>query len=459
MSRSVAPYYPDDPHSAERVDRRGCAEAREAAMSAPDEQEVQGKRKGISRRAALGQLAAITAGVVLGRAAAQGADSLPDGLFDPMHVQGRPFSEYGVRSQFETAARVGSIGGTAGATWTPLADLYGIVTPSAFHYERHHAGVPTMDPADYRLLIHGMVERTKMYTLDDLKRFPSRSVVKFVECSGNGSRGYRGTDPGTTAQRLDGLLSTSEWTGVPLSTLLRDVGVDPRGKWLVAESFDAAAMTRSIPLEKAWDDILVAYGQNGEAIRPEQGYPVRLLIPGWEGNSQIKWLRRIEISDAPFMTKEETSKYTDVYPDGTARQFTFTMDAKSLITFPSGGQALNGPGFYEITGFAWSGRGKIDRVEISTDGARTWHLANLQDPVLSQAQTRFRYPWHWDGGEAVIMSRAMDETGYVQPWAHEVYADRGEFTSYHYNNVRAWHIDTAGAVTFVPPRELGELVA
>lgn len=396
-------------------------------------------------------MALMTGGLVAGHAAAQ--DWSP-ALFEPMQAPGDGMSEYGVRSEYETVARV--VAGSdprVGISWTPLADLHGIITPSALHYERHHAGVPSMDPADYRLVVHGMVDTPRAFTLDDLMRFPSTSTIKFLECSGNGGGGYRSTDPGLTAQRMDGLLSTSEWTGVLLSTLLREVGVDPRGKWLVAESFDAAAMTRSIPLDKAMADVLVAYGQNGEAIRPEQGYPVRLMIPGWEGNAQIKWLRRIEVSDAPFMTKEETAKYTDIMPDGTARQFTFVMDAKSLITFPSGGHQLDGPGFYEITGFAWTGRGAISKVEVSTDGGASWHPAHLQQPVLRQAQTRFRFPWHWGGEEAVLMSRAVDDTGYVQPTAEEFHRVRGSsysYNFYHYNNIRSWRIDANGAVTFVP---------
>ena len=411
---------------------------------------------GLTRRAALGRIAMIAGGVVAGKAAAQ---HWPADIFEPMHTLGAPMSDYGARSDYEghVLRTVAGQDPRAGISRTPLADLHGVITPSSLHFERHHAGVPSMDPADYRLLVHGMVDRAKVFTLDDLKRYPSRSIIRFIECSGNGGTGYRSTDPNVTAQGMDGLLSTSEWTGVPLSTLLQEVGVDPRAKWLVAESFDAAAMTRSIPLEKAWQDILVAYGQNGEAIRPEQGYPVRLMIPGWEGNAQVKWLRRIEIADEPFMTREETSKYTDLMPDGTARMFTFEMDAKSLITFPSGGQQLQGPGFYEITGFAWSGHGKISQVEISTDGGETWQPAHLQQPVLRQAQTRFRYPWNWNGDEAVLMSRAIDETGYVQPTSEEFYAVRGHsynYNFYHYNNIRSWHIDADGAVTFVPPPHL-----
>jgi sulfane dehydrogenase subunit SoxC len=370
-----------------------------------------------------------------------------------MHIPGRPLSAYGSRSAFEDAKRlVRGIRGNPlnGVSTTPLAALHGILTPSSLHFERHHAGIPDMDPADYRLLVHGRVGKPLLFTLDDLRRLPSVSVVRFIECSGNGVEGYRGKDPALTAQAIDGLVSTSEWTGVLLSTLLREAGLGQGAEWIVAEGFDSAAMTRSIPLGKALDDVLVAYGQNGEALRPEQGYPVRLLVPGWEGNINVKWLRRVEVTDAPAMSREETSKYTDPMPDGTARIFTWPMEAKSIITFPSGGQKLSKPGFYEVTGLAWSGRGRVARVEVTTDGGRAWHLASLQEPVLERAQTRFRYPWHWKGEEAVLMSRAADETGYLQPTREELYAVRGEWTYYHFNNVRAWFVGREGAVTFFP---------
>ena len=409
-----------------------------------------GDESGLTRRAALGRMAAFAGALALDPL---GAAKLPSELFSPMHEEGQPLSGYSGRSPFEKAARV--VQGIRdnpinGISLAPLADLHGIITPSALHFERHHAGVPTLRPASYRLLLHGLVKRPLLFTLDDLERYPSVSAVRFIECSGNGVDGYRGTDPSLTAQLIDGLVSTSEWTGVLLSTLLREAGVDPRARWVVAEGFDAAAMTRSIPMEKVLEDVLVAYGQNGEALRPSQGYPVRLVVPGWEGNINIKWLRRLEVTDTPAMGREETAKYTDPLPDGTARQFTWPMDAKSIITFPSGGQRIKAPGFVEVTGLAWSGRGKVTRVEVSTDSGRAWHLASLQEPIIFRAQTRFRYAWHWRGEEAILMSRATDETGYMQPTREELYAVRGKWTVYHYNNIRAWRVDRAGAVTFFP---------
>jgi sulfane dehydrogenase subunit SoxC len=253
-----------------------------------------------------------------------------------------------------------------------------------------------------------------------------------------------------TVQRTHGLVSTSEWTGVPLSTLFKQVGLKDEAAWVLAEGADAAVMTRSVPLDKCLSDALIVYAQNGEAIRPEQGYPIRLFLPGWEGNISIKWLRRLEVGDKPYQTREETSKYSDIITNtGKARQFTFTMEAKSVITFPSGELKLPGPGFYEITGLAWTGRGKIARVEVTTDGGKTWHLASLQDPILPIAQTRFRYPWVWDGSPAIIASRAIDETGYSQPSKEQLIAERGPLEVglfYHMNAIQHWRIDRDGNV-------------
>jgi sulfane dehydrogenase subunit SoxC len=337
-----------------------------------------------------------------------------------------------------------------------LQDLYGVITPTDLHFERHHAGVPNIVAEEHELLVHGMVEQPTVFRMSDIKRFPSVSRTRFIECSGNGGGAYSRDRMPTqiTPQQLDGLLSTSEWTGVPLSTVLREVGVHQGASWILAEGGDAAVMSRSVPLDKAMDDALLAYGQNGEAIRPEQGYPVRLLLPGWEGNAQVKWLRRIEVTDRPTMTRDETSRYTDPLGDGTARQFSFVMDAKSLITFPSYPYVLPDPGWWEIQGLAWSGRGRITRVEVSTDSGRSWVPSELQGPILPKAPARFRHLWNWDGGTAVILSRATDETGYVQPTVQQLWEARGERTTYHHNHQRAWKVASDGVVTF----GLGELV-
>ena len=375
---------------------------------------------------------------------------------DPTREQGRVMGVdggYGSRSQFESEVRW--FNPTKTASFTPMQSGYGIITPSGLHYERHHGGIPNIDPAKHRLVIHGQVDRPIKYSLADLKRFPTVSRTYFMECSGTTGRELmRATEP--TVQRSHGLVSTSEWTGVPLSTLLKQTGLKPGAAWVLAEGADAAVMTRSVPIDKCLSDALIVFAQNGEAIRPEQGYPMRLFLPGWEGNISIKWLRRLEVSDQPFYTREETSKYTDlITKTGKARIFTFTMEAKSVITFPSGNMKLPGPGFYEVTGLAWSGRGKIARVEVSCDGGKTWNLAALQDPVLPICQTRFRFPWVWDGTAAVLQSRATDETGYTQPTHAQLIAERGPLEApgmmYHMNAIQSWGIAADGSVKNVHP--------
>jgi len=360
---------------------------------------------------------------------------------------GKPLSAYGERSPFEKTARLVGAGKNPeiGSTKTPLQDSYGILTPASLHFERHHSGVPRIDPAAHRLLLHGMVERPLILTMDDIRRLPSVSRIHFIECAGNSGSEW-GPKTAPDAQRAHGLASCSEWTGVPLSILLAEAGVRPGASWIIAEGADACHMQRSIPLKKANDDVLVAFGQNGEAIRPEQGYPLRLVIPGFEGNTNVKWLRRIKVVDQPYMTKDETSKYTDLMPDGTARQFTFEMEAKSLVTFPSGGQKLTGAGFYEITGLAWSGRGRIDRVEVSTDGGKTWQNARIDEPRLRMAFTRFRMPWKWDGQEAALQSRCTDETGYVQPSREALVEVRGLNSQFHNNCITIWKVSPDGGV-------------
>jgi sulfane dehydrogenase subunit SoxC len=366
---------------------------------------------------------------------------------DPTKVLGPPPTELGQRSPFERPKRRVNRTLPSGSSLTPLQDLRGIITPSDLHFERHHGGVPAIDPATYRLIVHGLVDRPMVFTLAELERFPATTRICFVECAGNGRRGYVNINRESTAQEIDGLTSNSEWVGVPLKTILREVGAKSSATWFLAEGFDAAKMTRSIPIEKAMDDALVVYAQNGESLRPEQGYPVRLLLPGWEGNASVKWLRRIELADRPFMTREETSKYTDVLPEGKVRQFSFEMDAKSIITFPSFPTTLT-PGWWEISGLAWSGRGKVTRVDISSDGGSTWTAATLHDPVLSKCHTRFTHLWKWTGGESMLMSRAVDETGYVQPTLAELRKVRSVGSHYHLNNIRAWKVEKDGRVFF-----------
>jgi sulfane dehydrogenase subunit SoxC len=335
--------------------------------------------------------------------------------------------------------------GTGGSR-TPIESLEGIITPNALHFERHHNGVPDLNPDTHQVLIHGLVDRPLMFSIEALSRYPLVSRIQFLECSGN-SGGNNGADaPQQSAGGIHGLVSCSEWTGVPLGILLEEAGVQPAGRWLLAEGADAAGMSRSVPLAKALDDAILALYQNGERLRPSNGYPVRLFLPGFEGNMSVKWLRRIKVTAAPTMTKDETSKYSDLQLDGRSKLFTFPMEVKSVITSPSGGQKMKGPGLYQVSGLAWSGFGKIRRVEVSADRGKTWAQAALDEPVLSMALVRFRMPWRWDGSPSVLMSRAVDEAGNVQPTRAALIGERGANYRYHYNAIQSWNVTSAGEI-------------
>jgi sulfane dehydrogenase subunit SoxC len=409
----------------------------------------------ISRRTLIAGAAAAAGGALLANLPAGAQQSkaapvqepAPVAPLDPSKVVGAPTTAVGSRSPFVTPARA-PVGEITGTSYTPLQALSGTITPSDLHFARIHAGVPTIDPAKHTLLIHGLVERPLELTVADLRRFPSLTRTYFVECSGNGRSAYRAPKPDMTPQQVDGMTSNSEWTGVPLATLLSEVGVKNGADWFLAEGGDACLLARSIPTSKARDDALVVYAQNGEPLRPEQGFPMRLLLPGWEGNTCVKWLRRLEFADAPFMTRWETSKYTDPLPDGTARMFSFEMDAKSIITSPAYPERLSGPGWWPISGIAWSGRGRITRVEVSTDGGEHWIPAELLTPLSPKAHVRFQHMWHWTGDSSLLMSRAIDETGYMQPTLAQLKAARGPGTDYHFNPIRGWRVATDGSVTF-----------
>jgi sulfane dehydrogenase subunit SoxC len=361
-------------------------------------------------------------------------------------------NQYGLPSPFEKNVirrdRGDNLFPGIGISLTPLQNLTGIITPSGLAFERHHAGIPAIDPAQHRLMLHGMVKKPMLFTMDELVRFPSVSRIHFLECSGNTSREWK-SPASKSVQVSHGLLSCCEWTGVLLSTVLEEAGLAPGAAWVLAEGADAAALTRSVPLAKCLEDAMLVYAQNGEMLRPEQGYPLRLLLPGWEGNMSVKWLRRLKVGDQPFMTREETSKYTESMPDGTARQFTFGMDVKSVITYPAADHKLKGPGFYEIQGLAWTGNGRIKRVDVSVDGGRNWREAALQEPVLDRALTRFRYPWQWQGGPAVLQSRAIDASGNVQPTHAQLVAARGTNNFYHYNGIQSWSVAPGGEISNV----------
>lgn len=408
-----------------------------------EEEKNRGAKKIGRRKLLAGAAAAATIALIRTATGQQVPAAVPKIEADPTKTLGPPPGTIGTKSVFEQLRKIPS----DTSSRTPLQNLYGIITPSDLHFERHHGGVPFIDPTKYQLLIHGMVKKPMIFTLRDLKRFPSVSRIAFLECSGN----FRGGKEKLTPQEICGLTSQSEWTGVMLSTLFREVGVDPRATWFLAEGSDAAVMTRSIPVQKGWKDAMIAYGQNGEALRPEQGYPARLFLPGWEGNTNIKWIRRIELSDKPFMTREETSKYTEQVKDR-IRQFSFDMDARSIITFPAYPVQLE-KGYVEIRGIAWSGRGKILKVEISTDNGKNWQPAQLQEPVLDKAHTYFRYLWKWNGAETAIMSRAIDETGYTQPTLDQLVQARGrDMGGYHMNPITAWVIKKDGQVLFRPEK-------
>ena len=331
---------------------------------------------------------------------------------------------------------------------TPLQDLKGIITPNGLVFERYHAGVPDINPDQHRLIIHGLVERPLIFTMDDLKRFPSVSEIKFLECPANGGMEWKGPQM-QGLQFTHGMLSCCEWSGVKLSTLLQEVGVKPEGKWVLAEGADGAAMARSIPLEKALEDTIVVYAQNGEALRPEQGYPLRLLNPGWEGNTSIKWLRRLEIGDKPWYMREETSKYTDLMADGKARKFSFVQECNSVITSPCPEKPWKKHGWYELEGLAWSGNGTIKAVDVSIDGGVKWQPAQIKGVVLSKALTRFSLPFKWQGQPLLLQSRAIDNTGYVQPTLAQLREQRGMNSIYHKNAIHTWQVTADGSVNNV----------
>lgn len=358
-------------------------------------------------------------------------------------------SPYGMPSGYEKDVKRRSVewltaDPVSSINFTPLHDLDGIITPNGLCFERHHGGVARVDPAEHRLMIHGLVDKPLVFTMEDLKRFPRENHVYFLECAANSGMEWRGAQL-NGCQFTHGMIHNVMYTGVPLRFLLEEAGVKPSGKWLLVEGADAAAMTRSIPMEKALDDCLVAFKMNGEALRAEQGYPVRLVVPGWEGNMWVKWLRRIEVGDQPWHQREETSKYTDLLPDGTARRFTFEMDAKSVITNPSPQAPItHGPGPTVLTGVAWSGRGRIPRVDVSIDGGMNWHTARMDGPSLMKSMHRFYYEFDWDGSPLLLQSRAHDSTGYVQPTKEQLRKVRGVNSIYHNNGIQTWAVDADG---------------
>ena len=364
---------------------------------------------------------------------------------------------YGLPSSFEGAMQrrelpVLSKNGANSQSFAPLQGLFGIITPSGLHYERHHQGWQDIDPSQHRLMVNGanpgLLQRPSVYTMDDLMRLPPVSRIHFIECGGNTALEWS-SPLVPTVQYTHGLLSCSEFTGVPLRLLLEHCGVDfKKARYVLAEGADGASLTRTIPMELVESgEVFVAYGQNGEMLRPENGYPLRLIVPGVQGVSWVKWLRRIEVGDQPYGTREESLHYVDLMPDGTLRQYSSTQECKSVITSPSGGQKLLSQGFFNITGLAWSGRGAIKRVDVSVDGGRSWRAARLEGPLLSKSLTRFNIDWAWNGQAALLQSRAIDESGHIQPDYRQLRSVRGNGNPiYHNNAIQTWEVQGNGEV-------------
>ncbi len=337
----------------------------------------------------------------------------------------------------------------ASVAFTPLQGLFGTVTPNGLHFERHHQGWVDVDPQKHRLMLNGLVKTPQIFSMSDLMRLPSVSRTHFIECGANTGLEW-GNVAVPTVQYTHGMLSCCEYTGVLLSTLLDICGADlKKGKFVLAEGGDGSGMTRTIEMTRALDDVIVAWGMNGEMLRPENGYPLRLVVPGVQGVSWVKWLRRLEVGDMPWASKDEAVHYIDLMPDGLHRQYTSIQECKSVITTPSGGQRLAHKGFNNVSGLAWSGRGKIKRVDVSFDGGNFWKTARLETPILSKSLTRFNIDWVWDGGSAILQSRAIDETGYVQPNIRELRAIRGTRSIYHNNAIQSWQVDPDGEVSNV----------
>lgn len=408
----------------------------------------------VSRRSFLSAAGLAGAGIAMPRSAAASDAAKPDPVITEVQdwqrylgdgVDKRP---YGSPSKFEkhvvrrdvswlTASAESSV------NFTPLHELDGIITPSGLCFERHHGGVADIDPAKHRLMINGLVEKPLVFNMDDIKRMPRTNRVYFLECAANSGMEWRGAQL-NGCQFTHGMVHNVMYTGVPLKALLDEAGLRPNAKWLMLEGGDASGMNRSLPIEKGLSDVMLAFAMNGEALRPEQGYPLRAVIPGWEGNLWVKWLRRIELGDEPWQTREETSKYTDLLADGRSRKHTFIMDAKSVVTNPSPQAPLKYRGRNILSGFAWSGRGTIKRVDVSLDGGRNWQAARIDGPVLDKSLTRFYVDFEWNGEEIMVQSRAMDSTGYLQPTKDELRKIRGVNSIYHNNGIQTWLVHGNG---------------
>ncbi|WP_439493809.1 sulfite dehydrogenase [Bosea sp. (in: a-proteobacteria)] len=412
------------------------------------------KTEPLDRRRFLGAAGLAGAGLAASALPLRAQEAKPDPLITEVQDWNRYLGEgvdkrpYGTPSPFEkhivrrdvswlTASPDSSV------NFTPLHELDGIITPSGLCFERHHGGIAEIDPANHRLMIHGLVDKPLVFTMEDIRRMPRQNHVHFLECAANSGMEWRGAQL-NGCQFTHGMIHNVMYTGVPLKLLLAEAGLKPSAKWLMLEGADASGMNRSLPIEKALDDVLIAFAMNGEALRPEQGYPLRAVVPGWEGNIWVKWLRRIEAGDKPWQAREETSKYTDLLADGRSRRYTFIMDAKSVVTNPSPQAPLKHKGRNVLSGLAWSGRGTIKRVDVTLDGGKNWQSARIDGPVLEKSLTRFYVDFDWAGQELLIQSRAMDSTGYVQPTKDELRKVRGVNSIYHNNGIQTWHVRPNG---------------
>jgi sulfane dehydrogenase subunit SoxC len=425
--------------------------APENFLSAQQINDVKAGRRGFLAGAFAAAVAGVQAQTSAGDSNILNLPAHTKGLGQP--VAARP---YGQPSEFEkNLQRRESPGltrvGAASVSFAPLQSLFGIITPSGLHFERHHQGWWDIDPSKHRLMINGsddsLIKRPMVFDMDEIMRLPSVSRMCFIECGANTAMEWNNTAV-PTVQYTHGMLSCSEFTGVPLITLLEMCGADlKRGKFILAEGADGSGMTRTIPLSLIQSgEVLVAYGQNGEMLRPENGYPLRLVVPGIQGVSWIKYLRRIEVGDKPYGAKDETLHYIDLLPDGTHRQYSGIQEVKSVITSPSGGQVVLQKGFHSITGLAWSGRGKVKKVDVSVDGGRNWKPARLEGPVLSKCLSRFNTAFVWDGKPVILQSRATDETGHIQPTVQALRAVRGGRSIYHNNAIQSWLLGEKGEV-------------
>ncbi|MFC5507697.1 sulfite dehydrogenase [Bosea massiliensis] len=412
------------------------------------------KTEPLDRRRFLGAAGLAGAGLAASALPLRAQEAKPDPLITEVQDWNRYLGEgvdkrpYGTPSPFEkhivrrdvswlTASPDSSV------NFTPLHELDGIITPSGLCFERHHGGIAEINPANHRLMIHGLVDKPLVFTMEDIRRMPRQNHVHFLECAANSGMEWRGAQL-NGCQFTHGMIHNVMYTGVPLKLLLAEAGLKPSAKWLMLEGADASGMNRSLPVGKALDDVLIAFAMNGEALRPEQGYPLRAVVPGWEGNIWVKWLRRIEAGDKPWQAREETSKYTDLLADGRSRRYTFIMDAKSVVTNPSPQAPLKHKGRNVLSGLAWSGRGTIKRVDVTLDGGRNWQSARIDGPVLEKSLTRFYVDFDWAGQELLVQSRAMDSTGYVQPTKDELRKVRGVNSIYHNNGIQTWHVRPSG---------------